>query len=76
MVDSNDTLRTNNAELGSQTGRIDEEFQNLRDRFENLTGTSSEPSLSKKRVVEKGNIKEFLIKELSPGMAVVKAYVK
>ncbi|WP_155756818.1 hypothetical protein, partial [Enterococcus mundtii] len=47
-VDSNDTLRTNNAEL-SQTGRIDEEFQNLRDRFENLTGTSSEPSLSKKK---------------------------
>ncbi|MZZ57331.1 hypothetical protein [Enterococcus mundtii] len=47
-IDNNDSLRTNNAEL-SQTGRADEEFQNLRARFENLTGTSSEPSLSKKK---------------------------
>ncbi len=47
-IDNNDSLRTNNAEW-NQTGRADEEFQNLRARFENLTGTSSEPSLSKKK---------------------------
>ncbi|MDA9462962.1 Hemagglutinin protein [Enterococcus mundtii 3F] len=33
-IDNNDSLRTNNAEL-SRAGRADEEFQNLRARFEN-----------------------------------------
>ncbi|STD23762.1 hypothetical protein [Enterococcus mundtii] len=47
-IDNNDSLRTNNAEW-SRAGKTDEEFQNRRARFENLTGTSSEPSLSKKK---------------------------
>ncbi|MGM0108164.1 hypothetical protein [Enterococcus sp. AZ172] len=47
-IDNNDSLRTNNVEL-NQTGRADEEFQNLFARFENQTSTSNEPSFSKKK---------------------------
>ncbi|WP_375152247.1 hypothetical protein [Enterococcus mundtii] len=47
-IDNNDSLRTNNAEW-SRAGRTDEEFQNRRTRFENLTGTSNEPAFSKKK---------------------------
>ncbi len=47
-IDNNDSLRTNNAEL-NQTGRGDEESQNLLARFDNLTSTSNEPSFSKKK---------------------------
>ncbi|QCJ56298.1 hypothetical protein [Enterococcus mundtii] len=47
-IDNKDSLRTNNVEL-NQTGRADEEFQNLFARFENQTSTSNEPSFSKKK---------------------------
>ena len=47
-IDNNDSLRTNNAEW-SRAGRTDEEFQNRRARFENLTSTSNEPAFSKKK---------------------------
>ncbi|WP_171844995.1 hypothetical protein, partial [Enterococcus mundtii] len=47
-IDNNDSLRTNNAEW-SRAGRADEELQNRRARFENLTSTSNEPEFSKKK---------------------------
>ena len=53
-VDSNDTLRTNNAEL-SQTGRANEEFQRYRDRFGNMPGPSNEPPVRERTTQSEPN---------------------